>query len=286
MKTLTTGFLALALAATALTGCSTDSSPITSTTTDEPVAPVVPPQAAFAFDFGLFDTPESRAYAETGELSREADSVTHLNWLNAAIRVLYLDAILTKALTPPATVLAIALNQAPTYQGQGTWLFAFDYTDNAGVEVSVRLYATVDTVGEIVTWEMVVSSNEHDPVLVDFLWFEGETSLVSDAGYFLFHETDGRDAARMTYELDVAERSLLFEALDVESEDVGDFVRYSVDGDDVEVRVHDDSEGIDTVMEWSETTHAGSITAPDYNEGERACWDEQLLDVVCEVEAS
>lgn len=316
MKTLT-GLLALTLAASALTGCSENTAP-TSTdpagTTDEtPAAPNVPPPDVFAFDFHLFDTPEARAAAGdldraagamsgrefadmpsfsagaladlpalgTDDLSRtDADAPSHLNWLNAAIRVLYLNVVLTDALTPPATVLAIALHQHPTYEGQGTFLWSFDYTDaSTGAEASVRLYGTIDTISEIVSWQMIVSSTEEG--LVDFLWFEGETSLVTDSGYLVFHEQDDREVARMEWSVDGDHRTLRFDNIDDQSDDVGDFVRYLVDGDDIEVRVHDDSTDMDIVIEWNETTHAGSIVAPDYNDGVRGCWDEQLLDVDC-----
>ena len=44
---------------------------------------------------------------------------------------------------------------------------------------------------------------------------------------------------------------------------------------------YDASENLNADITWDEVTGAGSIQVPDYNDGERACWDEDQDDIEC-----
>ena len=61
----------------------------------------------------------------------------------------------------------------------------------------------------------------------------------------------------------------------------GDAVEYGRDGVARSFDWTQVAEGFDHLIEWDDTTQAGSITATNYNGGVRACWNEVLEDVAC-----
>jgi hypothetical protein len=62
---------------------------------------------------------------------------------------------------------------------------------------------------------------------------------------------------------------------------VGDELTYEVNGAARAVSFSDASEGTMVEIEWDANTHAGSITAPGFNGGVKACWDTTLANTVC-----
>lgn len=260
-------------AALLLTGCATD----------ETIAPDVNPSSApdlpeartMDFDFSFF------ADADTSSEARAQDE-GRWNWFNAAVRVLFLDVALDAALHVPATAFAVAIHQEPVLEEDETFLWSYDFTDEDGEDYAIRLRGRLD--GVHVDWEMRVSATGETP-LDDAVWFVGESSLLEDSGYWIFLDPlgDGEDVARVEWtDRGPTDRHLRFENVDANGEDLGDFVTYDVDGAQVNVVFHDDGEDLNTVIQWNAITGRGSIVAPDYNDGEQACWGPDLRDTECE----
>jgi len=260
-------------AALLLTGCATD----------ETIAPDVTPSAApdlpeartMDFDFSFF------ADADTSSEARAQDE-GRWNWFNAAVRVLFLDVALDAAFHVPATAFAVAIHQEPVLEEDETFLWSYDFTDENGDDYAIRLRGRLD--GVHVDWEMRVSATGETP-LDDAVWFVGESSLLEDSGYWIFLDPlgDGEDVARVEWtDRGPRDAHLRYENVDANGEDFGDHVTYDVDGAQVHVAYHDAGEDANTVIQWNALTGRGSIVAPDYNDGEQACWGSDLRDTECE----
>jgi hypothetical protein len=105
-----------------------------------------------------------------------------------------------------------------------------------------------------------------------------------DEGFWEFrdYEAEGDPKfARVDYELEGNERSLTFTSLFGETN--GDELTFLDSGTHRSILYYDVSEDRDSEIEWDEATGVGSIQVPDYNGGERGCWNELLDDVPCEV---
>jgi hypothetical protein len=61
----------------------------------------------------------------------------------------------------------------------------------------------------------------------------------------------------------------------------GDELTYDVNGAARSVSFTDASEATTALIEWNATTHVGSITAPGFNGGVKACWDATLANTTC-----
>lgn len=59
-------------------------------------------------------------------------------------------------------------------------------------------------------------------------------------------------------------------------------VYYMADGNTREFDFQEPTPSQNHFIEWNAATSVGSITAWNYNNGERACWDENLDNVTCE----
>jgi hypothetical protein len=263
-------WIAGAAAAILLTGCATDET--TAPDVDASAAPELPAARTMDFDFSFF------AGAEEARAADEA----RWNWFNAAVRVLYLQVALDAAFHIPATVFAVAIHQEPVLEEDETFLWSYDFIGEDGEDYAIRLRGRLD--GVHVDWEMRVSASGTTPPLEDAVWFVGESSLLEDSGYWVFVDPlgDGEDVARVEWtDRGPGDRHLRFENVDASSEDLGDFVTYDVDAAQVHVVYHDEDEDLNTVIQWNALTGVGSITAPDYNDGEVSCWDTDLRDTEC-----
>ncbi len=264
------GLTVTMLAALTMVGCGKDGDP----TSAETEAPALPPVRTMQFDFSFFDDGAGAREA----LSRESDTdLAQLNWLNAAARVGLINVAVVTALTPPSAAFALAIHEEPVLQEDESFLWSYQWSDGQGAEARIDLTGRID--GVHVDWELAVTSNEMVPPVENAVWFHGRSSVIEDAGYWIFTDLAGTDVARVEW---VAEESLSFENIEVDGADLGDHLEYHVDGTDISVSWHDESEAVDAVIQWSTSTGAGNLTVPDYNDGQTACWDEQQMDVDCD----
>jgi len=247
-------------------------------TTETP--PALPPASSMQVDFGFFDrNGAAQVVAEhPGGVEVQAD---RSHWINAVVRVVFINLTVADLLEEPWLALHAALSQKATLGDDGwwTWVFAFRKDDH---DVTLRLRARID--GGLVTWRMLVT----DPSvgLANFPWFNGETQLANDSGFWLFHAPVGGepvDVARIDWSnASLTQRQLSFRNVVEGSPEFGDQLEYRLEGAAASLTFHDASAATDATIEWNETSGRGSIHVPDYNGGERGCWDEQLQNTVCE----
>jgi hypothetical protein len=272
------GAIALvALLVPALAGCGKEPTAPRQAASD---APAVPPSASMAFDFALFrSAPATQAYA--AHPSGVDATLARSNWINAVVRVVYINLTVADIFAPPVQALEAALHTTPVLGEDGWFTWTYAFTQGPRV-VTLRLRGRID--GAKVTWRMLVTDPAATPAMQDFPWFTGESRLTNDGGFWEFN--DRRNGlpvavARIDWSASATRRELGFRNIDAGSADLGDQLLYQVDGDQDAITFHDASDGTDADITWNEKTGAGSLRVPDYNGGERACWDEHQENATC-----
>ena len=267
----------LALFVPVLTGCGKEpSAPVA--TND---APTVPPASSMNFDFGFFEQHGAAQLAAAHPNGVEATAAKS-NWINAVVRVVYLNLTVADVFAPPVLALNAALNTTPVLGDDGWFTWTYSFTDK-GHDVTLRLRGRIE--GATVLWRMQVTDPQASPPMQDFLWFSGETRLQNDRGFWIFNDRrDGQAVAVARIDWNNAgerDRSLSFRNVDAISADYGDQLEYRVADVLASVTFHDASVPTDYDITWNEQDGTGSLRVPDYNGGARACWDEHQEDGEC-----
>ena len=234
-------------------------------------APAVPSAGAFEFDASF---PQA---VQSGGME---------NWANGAFRVGVVTLAVGVHLVIPSAA-THAATQAEPVVVDGTWIWE-NTVPIDGTPVTFRLEGTPE--GQEIDWRMLISSDQdiHGEQYDAFELYNATTAL------------DGRTGRwQLYYRIDEVRTHVLTADFDVDSEDVreitftvpetnpnpdarGSTVLYGHDGSARMFDWHQEPEDRDHLVEWSAATHAGSITATDYNGGVRACWDAGLQDAPCE----
>lgn len=278
-----TRILTLALSmviAVGMIGCSEE--PLTTTSPDPASeAPSLPPVESMQFDFGFFGNGTSPSNTAT-TLSTE-ETHAKFNWLNAAVRVAFINVAILTAFGPPTAAFTAAIHTQPVVEEDGTFLWTYTWNEAPGHDVVIHLRGRIE--GVHVNWSLRVTDDQANPPLNEFLWFRGQSSFVEDAGYWVFNDVDDErqiEVARIDWDfVDEEDRELVFENIHRGHDDYGDQLTYAVDGSLISVQFYDASEELTADIRWDDVTGVGSLKVPDYNDGERACWDEDQEDIDC-----
>lgn len=284
MKTRITTLALLALFVPLLAGCGKQpASPARSA--NEP--PPVPPAASLKFDFSNFFDQHGAAAVHAAHPNGVDATAAKSNWINAVTRVVYINLTVADLFSAPVLALQAALNTEPVLGDDGWFTWTFSFMDK-GHDVTLRLRARID--GAIVTWRMLVTDPQATPAMRDFEWFTGETRLQNDRGFWIFNDRRNGDAvavARIDWNnVSERDRSLAFQNVDTVSADFGDRLEYRVADVLGSITFFDASTATNADITWNELDGTGSLKVPDYNNGERACWDEHQENRVCPAEAT
>jgi hypothetical protein len=292
-KRLTTISLMILLAAFVLAGCSSEDSPVG---LEEQKAPSLPSIETMKLDIAFFDSADLPPQAiETGKLDAP-DAVatygTHLNFLNAAVRVLYLDVVVYSALVEPVVAFQLAVRSVPQPQNDGSWLWTYIIVEDAA-EYAIYLYGKDE--GTYSSWRLEVSSNDPGMPLDHFTWFAGEVESNENGGYWQFYEPVVEEAVHaaaplatpgiQSIRIDWAQRGMDGNSLILLVNKPGDpaegsrltfeeLPEYS------SVSFHDTEKDETGTILWR-FDGTGYIEWPDYRDGERSCWDNTQHDVDC-----
>lgn len=262
----------LAVLALTLTGC--DSGGLNAT--DDP--PSVPTPEAFELNTDLFSNQNPGSSAAT-----KASEYTHFT--NAAFRVWPVSLLVKANLIIPSAVTAAALQADPVVE-EGTWIWDAN-ADTLNQNVSFRLEGTPD--GSAVAWSMTVTAPnpEQGEALNSFELYTAETALDGSSGsWSLFYRIDGERTRVLDADFTVTsdtQKEITFSVPETAEDNAGDSVRYVVDDTQRTfewTQVEDSGNTVVTVM-WDAETKAGSIVAPGYNDGEKACWNDAFQNVAC-----
>lgn len=292
-----TGILVMVLLAVyLLPGCSSDNE-ITSPP-EESNAPELPAMSTMTFDLDFFGAAMpaiDQQSIETGkpgpELQRTT-AVTRTNWINAVVRALFVQLLMFDALQEPVAAFALAIHSVPQQQADGSWLWTYIFVDDAA-EYSIYLYGK--PAEDHVEWRMEVSTNLPEFLLDHFVWFDGEAMNDDSGGYWQFYDpifeapaaagapaaTDGVETMRIDWANPSAtEHRLTVTANGVGHEDEGDYLEFYESATMGTIDHYDASEDISSNITWYRDG-SGSLTVPDYNDGQQACWNTIQENVDC-----
>lgn len=224
------------------------------------------PIALAAFDAGTDAFPDAAASA--------AGKSAGLTYANAAVRVGVVSTIVGLNLVLPTLATEAATRRAPELvDGAFVWS---NTVEVLGAPVDVRL--TGDPSGSLVDWTLETAPSG-EPF---FTFYTARTTLDGRDGDWSLFKPDA-DGSVLTADFDAdsqTDREITF-AVPAGNDGAGSEVTYRVDGTTQVFDFTKQPEGTRALIEWDLGTRAGSITADDYNDGERACWDTNLDDVAC-----
>lgn len=276
--------------------CSQDDNPV-DTQNQVSTPPALPDASTMTMDLSFFAPAASDASSiengsPTGTLL--SASVGKENWINAAVRVLYVNLVFCAAFEPPVAAFALAIHSVPQRQPDGSWLWTYIFVDEGGAEYSIFLYGT--PAGLHNEWRMEVTTNNPAMPLDHFTWFDGEALRDGSSGYWQFYTpleyvpagsgggagaTPGVPSVRIDWMHaggNVHELSILVNEAGSEAE--GDTVVFHTSPNASYIRVTDVSAGAEYDIVWY-SDGSGSLQVPDYNGGERACWDTRQYNIEC-----
>jgi len=277
----TSKFFALPLAlvlSMSVAACSQDDeSP--SKPVEENEAPVLPPSDVMDVDLAAFGTAGSDA-AKVKDEPAPSDSS---NYVVAVATAVTIDAAVLAGLAPASVALAGAFLVSPVEQEDGSFLWAYQ----AAYEPYVfDLELTGKKDGSEVVWALRVTTDDTEPPLTDFLWYDGRCGVLPLEGFWQFYDPTQPDEEIPLARLDwiresAVDREAAFLVNRPGSAVEGDRLEYRQDGTAAFMEYLDASTVALWDIQWDIETEAGSLLVPYYHQGERACWDEAHLNVTC-----
>lgn len=193
---------------------------------------------------------------------------------NAAVRVGVVSTIVGLNLVLPTVATEAAVRRDPVLEG-GAFVWA-NTVEVLGTTYDVRL--TGDPSGSRVDWTMETARRGEDL----FTFYTARTTLDGrDGTWDLFNPDRTGSILAADFDADSeTDREITF-SVPAGNDGAGSEVLYRVDGNTQIFDFTKEPEGLRALIEWDLRTSAGSITADDFNGGERACWNAALEDTDC-----
>ncbi len=244
---------------------------------DNKQQPALPPQSSMAMDLSDFNQALPKGQAET--------NAPGLNYTTARVTVALINLSVATILSVPTLTFVAALSQQPVLQSDGKFHWIFTVNDGSK-SFKADLAGWVDVPTSEAVFEMRISTTGVIPALNNFLWYEGRAQLTNKTGYWEIYDAlrpaSPTKILRIDWQApDQNNATLELTAVEQGVPTFGDKVRYNVAGTTRTVQHFDASANATVTITWDAVTKAGSITAPNYNNGNKACWDSQLNDVTC-----
>ncbi|UCH84343.1 MAG: hypothetical protein JSW50_01245 [Candidatus Latescibacterota bacterium] len=267
--------------------------------TDANDAPALPDMSTMTMDLSFFGLAGvDQASIAKGSPSQEllGASTGKDNFINAAVRVLYVQLSFCAVFEAPVAAFALAIHSIPQKQDDGSYLWTYIFVEDA-IEFSIFLYGKDE--GDFVAWRMEVSTNNPALPLDHFVWFDGEAMKDDSEGYWQFYEpvfqsgvnaagapagTPGVESVRVDWLNAPGHVHRLTLVNNMEgAEDEGDNIVFMSSPSVSSIEFTDVSVGETYSIVWY-YDGSGYLQVPDYpeeNPGVRSCWDTRQYDVVC-----
>ena len=144
---------------------------------DNEVAPNLPPVESFIMPFDGFEDADTTGMMPNDGSGANERTPTFHNWFYSATNVVVWNTILTVNLAIPVASFYGAFDNDAQFQGNGVWLWSYDFQGPAGINYTANLYGEL-VPGQQVNWEMFISQ---EGGFVDVLWYSGTTA--TDGSY-------------------------------------------------------------------------------------------------------
>lgn len=253
-------FLILA-AGLLLTSCSSS----TESSSEQP--PQVPPTESMTVDISEMQNAKTQSTAKAVES----------NFSSALVAGSLAKLILQANLALPQALLASAQNQSAEFEN-GEWVW--EYNSGAqGNTFGVKLAANVES-EQNVNWNFFITNSALN--MDDQLFFSGSSDFEATAGTWTYYSLDDEEEiSTITWERGEDMASVILEVTSDRNDRVGDSISYDFDGNTKTVVYLDASSNETTTVSYNTETLAGFIISPDYNNGEKSCWDSSLNNITC-----
>ncbi len=205
------------------------------------------------------------------------------NFVAARLAVAAINTAVIGFAAAPVAAFSAAIGTTPVQQPDGSWDWSYSMTFDT-LSLNLVLNGRADAQGT--HWAMRVTTTGLPADVSDFLWYTGEATLDGDVGNWQFYDITApetpTDLARVDWSIDDADTRWLYWVNNRQGgEHLGDGVTYSVDASAASVTHLDASALTSVVVAWDLVTTSGSLTAPGYNGGAEACWQENHLNTDC-----
>ena len=129
-------------------------------------------------------------------------------------------------------------------------------------------------------------SRQQPTVLDQFRWYEGQSQIDGTTGYWIFYDETSPDDDIQKVRIDwtyneETDRELTITNIHEGNAHNGSWIKYTVDGDDVTLLYFDATTDVQVEISWNRVTKAGYLIDPNYDNGEKSCWNEQLQNIDC-----
>jgi hypothetical protein len=241
-------------------------------TPDQP--PPVPSVQSMAIDLSLFDAEQSNS--DAGE-----------NFQEAAASIKSMQAIMSRSINLSVDLLANADTSEAAELSEGKWEWTIENDQPQGsLKSSVRLVAEQQGEDKI-KWNVFLSS----PVMQsnDQLFISGTTNNEVTEGIWTYHsfgragQPGGQEIAELDWEIENNENKDVSMELSIlaGSNFSGSGMDYHTNGPVRTIELDNEYDEGETTIEYDAETRAGFIISPDYNDGEKACWNSDLKNEAC-----
>jgi hypothetical protein len=250
-----------------------------STSGFEEEPPQLPPTESMEMSFSTFDSEEAQL---TGSSDFEAENEHFSHFSNAAIRVIVMKTVVDLNLAVPKVLLTAATQADPEFSEDNEWVWSYS-SSHQNQNMEVRLAASEQSDGQVV-WDFYVTNSSLG--LDNHLLFTGITSPDNRTGtwtyYRLFGEDSGEPISDLSWNItDENQATLQLKVLSNRNGNLGDSINFEKN-EPVKRAVYFNAEEDSTVeIEWNSDTNEGYLIAPDYNNGEKACWDSNFENTEC-----
>ena len=213
------------------------------------------------------------------------------NWTYAGLNLLVWHTVVSVHNAVPFAAFARALNETPTFIGNATFQWAYNYqapANQGGKTYGVVLTGKYINNGDDVEWIMTVSEVGG---FSNFVWYTGITATDDTEANFTLYKDPANPQAYVNIEFDhdlnSNDASLRYTNVDPNSNDFGGYIEYREDSGQNFNRAFDVQAGVNSnkglmEIEWVEPSGEGRVRHPHhFNDSQWHCWDVNKVDTDC-----
>jgi hypothetical protein len=241
--------------------------------------PDLPPRSSMAVDLIAFNS--------VAGFSSTDQAAVGLNFVAARLAVGAINLAVLAHMSVPVLTFAAALSQEPTFKDDGKWHWIYSVSNETGQKFQADLAGWIDASAQVSRWEMRISTSGLGAPLNNFLWYTGQAALKNDSGKWDIYDAAQPNSSVKIVHIDwdhpsATSATLKFTVVKPQVPENGDMLTYKAENSNRSVTYFDQSANSTLQIFWNATTNAGYLIAPNYNNGQKACWDEQLNDTTCQ----
>ncbi|PAU93059.1 hypothetical protein CK503_14160 [Aliifodinibius salipaludis] len=245
----------------------------TSNIAEQDTVPEVPPANSMAMDLSIFDS--------SGSNSGTTDNQE--NYQEAAQTISDIQAMMNRNINPSLDLLKQADTTEAEQLNSTKWEWKFTNDEQEGRLIyEVRLVAERESNDEV-KWDIFLSSS----VLQNEKHFiSGTSNKEVTEGVWTYHGfgragQPSQELAELDWQMTQNQDIEVEFTIVADNSFSGSKVNYNTEGSTRVIKLNNvNSEGVVTI-EFNKDTNAGYIKSPDYNNGEKACWDSDFNNIDC-----